>query len=162
MAGKTPPLVFFPVAGSLMACCGIIDVIIYISTRRALVKTSVGMKDSKFSENESALRRFRSGEERERTQSIRMNGFRRMDSDILSTGNGAPVGNKGVGGLGNIVISQTVVMNSENSMDLGAGRTTPRREDSRSERSDSLRSLVGKKDAGSGEDFATQQKSWLA
>jgi hypothetical protein len=162
MAGKTPPLVFFPVAGSLIACCGITDVILYISTRKALVRSSVGMKGSKFSENESVLRRFRTGEERERAQSIKMNCFRRMSSDALPTGNGSPVGNKGVSGLGNIVISQTVVMNSEDSLDSGAGRTTPRREDSRRERSDSLRSLVGKKDGGSGEDFASQQKSWLA
>jgi hypothetical protein len=163
MAGKTPPLVFFPVAGSLMACCGIIDVIIYISTRKALVKSSVGMKGSKFSENENALRRFKSGEERARAQSIRMNGLGRINSDALPIGNGASVGKnfskKGaaVGGFGDIVVSQTVVMDSEDSQDSRTGNTTPRREDSRSDRSDSLRSLVGGK-----EDFTAQQKSWLA
>jgi hypothetical protein len=44
MAGKEPPLGFFPVAGSLMASCGFVDVILYLWTRKALLKTSVGMK----------------------------------------------------------------------------------------------------------------------
>lgn len=87
-----------------------------------------------------------------------MNGMARMNSDALPIGNGAPVGKKGAnGGLGDIVVSQTVVMASEDSQDSRTGNTTPREGDSRSERSDSLRSLVGGK-----EDFATQQKSWLA
>ncbi|KAH9203188.1 G protein-coupled glucose receptor regulating Gpa2-domain-containing protein, partial [Leptodontidium sp. 2 PMI_412] len=40
MAGKRPPLVFFPIAGTLMASCGIIDVILYLTTRKALVRSS--------------------------------------------------------------------------------------------------------------------------
>ena len=47
MAGKEPPLGFFPVAGSLMASCGFVDVILYLWTRKALLKTSVGMKASR-------------------------------------------------------------------------------------------------------------------
>lgn len=144
-----------------MACCGIVDVTIYISTRKSLVKSSVGMKGSKFTENENALRRFKSGEERQQEQSIRMNGLGRTNSDALPIGNRASVGKnfskKGAGGFGDIVVSQTVVMDSEDSQDSRTGNTTPRRGGSRSDRSDSLRSLVGGK-----EDFAAHQKTWLA
>ncbi|KUJ09543.1 uncharacterized protein LY89DRAFT_761129 [Mollisia scopiformis] len=155
MAGRTPPLVFFPVAGSLMACCGAIDVILYISTRKALVKSSVGMIGSGYSENTNALRRFRTGEEerQQRERSIRMN---RMESDV-GVANSASQGKKG---FGDIVVSQTVVMSEEGSVEEGrspggAGG------DGRSERSDSLRSLVRRKDEEQ-EDFERQQKSWLA
>jgi hypothetical protein len=44
MAGHEPPLAFFPAAGTLMACCGITDVLLYIWTRKALLKSSVGIK----------------------------------------------------------------------------------------------------------------------
>ncbi|KAE9366923.1 hypothetical protein N431DRAFT_283099, partial [Stipitochalara longipes BDJ] len=37
MAGHEPPLAFFPAAGTLMACCGITDVLLYIWTRKALL-----------------------------------------------------------------------------------------------------------------------------
>ncbi|KAH8669477.1 G protein-coupled glucose receptor regulating Gpa2-domain-containing protein, partial [Tricladium varicosporioides] len=37
MARKTPPMVFYCVAGTLMASCGVIDVALYIYTRKALV-----------------------------------------------------------------------------------------------------------------------------
>jgi len=158
MAGRTPPLVFFPVAGSLMACCGIIDVIIYISSRKALLKSSVGIKGSNFSDSGNALRRFNTGEERQGAQSIRMNGLGRMDSDSIPEGNEAPPRNKG--GFGNIVVSHQTVVMSEDSLESRTGSTTPRREDSRSERSDSLRSLVGKKDEDQA-GFESQQKSWL-
>ncbi|CAL3970186.1 unnamed protein product [Diplocarpon coronariae] len=44
MAGKRPPLIFFLVSGTLMASCGIIDVLLYLSTRKALVRSSVGVR----------------------------------------------------------------------------------------------------------------------
>lgn len=80
----------------------------------------------------------------------------RMDSDV-GVANGASQGKKG---LGDIVVSQTVVMSEEGSVEEGrspggAGG------DGRSERSDSLRSLVRRKDEEQ-EDFERQQKSWLA
>jgi hypothetical protein len=59
--------------------------------------------------------------------------------------------------LGEIMVSQTVVLDSEDSQYSRNGSTTPRREDSRSGRSDSLKSLVGGK-----EDFIEQQKGWRA
>lgn len=45
MAGRKPPLVYFCVAGTMMASCGFIDVILYIYTRKALVRSNVGMKN---------------------------------------------------------------------------------------------------------------------
>ncbi|PQE09604.1 integral membrane protein [Rutstroemia sp. NJR-2017a WRK4] len=158
MAGRPPPLIFFPVAGSLMASCGIIDVLLYISTRKALVRTNVGLHGSKFPDSENALRRFESSA---RAQSIRMKGLGRINSDELPPVNEGSMGNNfsksagATGGLGDIVVSKSVVLDSEESQYSRNGSTTPRMEDSRSGRSDSLKSLVGGK-----EDFLEQQKGW--
>lgn len=45
MAGRRPPLVYFCIAGAMMASCGFIDVILYIYTRKALVRSNVGIKN---------------------------------------------------------------------------------------------------------------------
>ncbi len=39
MAGKQPETIYYLVAGSMMASCGWLDVMLYISTRRVLVST---------------------------------------------------------------------------------------------------------------------------
>jgi len=44
MIGNSPSLTYYCVSGSLMASCGFIDVLLYISTRKALLHTSVGVK----------------------------------------------------------------------------------------------------------------------
>jgi hypothetical protein len=148
MAGRTPPLVFFPVAGSLMACCGAIDVILYISTRKALVRSSVGMKGSGHSENQNTLRRFKTGEDDVvlTARGIRM-------SRIHEDSSAAELERRKAG-FGDIVVS-TVVTSEEGSME----ERTPGGADGQSERSDSLRSLVRRKEEP--DDFERQQKSWL-
>lgn len=123
MAGKRPPLVFFPVAGTLMASCGIIDVVLYLTTRKALVRSSVGAKGSgngltRFRTNESARREARG-------QSFRLGEIRdEEEEDRLPVGNGAPLG-------GTIVVSKSIVMSADSFQESG-----------RSHRSDSLQSLV--------------------
>ncbi|KAG4416016.1 hypothetical protein IFR04_010841 [Cadophora malorum] len=124
MAGKRPPLVFFPIAGTLMASCGIIDVILYLTTRKALVRSSVGAKGQGHS---TGLTRFRTNESARRGargQSFRLGEMRDEDEDQLPVGNGAPLG-------GTIVVSKSIVMSADSFE--GSGR---------SQRSDSLQSLV--------------------
>ncbi|KAM3072570.1 hypothetical protein ACMFMG_009363 [Clarireedia jacksonii] len=160
MAGNPPPLIFFPVAGSFMASCGVIDVLLYISTRKALVRTSVGMHSRKHAEPENELRKLESGA---RARISRLKGLEKVDSEDLELGNGASVGNNfsknggtATGGLGDIVVRQTIVQDSEESQYSRAGSTATRREDSRG-RSDSVKSLVGGK-----VEFTEQQKGWRA
>ncbi len=136
MAGKTPPLIFFPIAGTLMASCGIIDVILYLTTRKALVRSSVGLKGSS-----NGLARFRTNEStrRARGQSIRLGGLRdQEEEDNIPVGNGAPLS-------GTIVVSKSVVMSADS---LGEGAS------GRSGRSDSLQSLVANKEEAT-------NNSWL-
>lgn len=126
MAGKRPPLAFFPIAGTMMASCGIIDVILYLTTRKALVKSSVGAKGSS-----SGLTRSQTNESTRtvaRGQSFMLGGLRdEEEDDRISVGNGAPLG-------GTIVVSKSVVMSADSYE--GPGRSQ------RSQRSDSLQSLV--------------------
>jgi hypothetical protein len=44
MLGNSPSVTYYCVSGAMMASCGVIDVLLYISTRKALLKTSVGVK----------------------------------------------------------------------------------------------------------------------
>ena len=141
MTGKTPPLVYFPIAGALMASCGFIDVILYITTRKALVRSSVGMKSSGVIEN--GLSKFRTREPRKKDarNSIPMDG--------LNSAGGA----EGMNGRrshlprGTIVVSKSVTRSEDSfgttpASTIGVGR------------SDSMSSLVKKEDGSN--------KSWLA
>jgi len=76
MMGRNPPLAYYPVVGTLIASCGVIDVILYISTRKGLVKSSVGMKSSRFVD--CGLARFRSADSKkgDTRDVIRMEGLR--------------------------------------------------------------------------------------
>ncbi|KAK0102614.1 hypothetical protein ONS95_006223 [Cadophora gregata] len=134
MAGKRPPLVFFPIAGTLMASCGIIDVILYISTRKALVRSSVGVKGQSRSARSRANESSRRGA---RGQSFRLGELRDHDEeDQIRVGNGVLLG-------GTIVVSKSIVMSADS---FEGSR--------RSQRSDSLQSLVVNK-----EDVS--HKAWL-
>lgn len=42
MAGKELSLVYFCVAGTMMATCGVMDVLLYLSTRKAIIKSELG------------------------------------------------------------------------------------------------------------------------
>jgi hypothetical protein len=137
MAGQNPPAIFFPIAGTMMACCGVVDVILYLSTRKALVKSSVG---SRGGDNEN-LTRFRSRDSMP---------TRRGDSMLLS---GISRGTSRADGR--IMVEREVVMiegpkNSQVTVREEAKETEEEREGLESEtgslskRSDSLRSLVGR------------------
>jgi hypothetical protein len=78
MAGKEPPLGFFPVAGGLMASCGFVDVILYLWTRKALLKSSVGMKTSNYDSHH--LSKIRHGT-RNRAEVMQMDGPRNGDEE---------------------------------------------------------------------------------
>jgi hypothetical protein len=141
MTGKSPPLVYFPVAGTLMASCGVIDVILYMTTRKALVRGSVGMKSSGASG--SVLRKFRTADSRrtEIRSSIRMEGLKPNDTEEGTSGRRSHLPK------GTIVVSKSVTR-SEDSFG-----TTPVSKIGVT-RSESMRSLVK---AEEGND-----KSWLA
>ncbi|CZT44697.1 uncharacterized protein RSE6_04903 [Rhynchosporium secalis] len=100
MAGRQPPLVFFPIAGTLMASCGIIDVVLYLTTRKALVRGSLGVKGSS-----SGRPRFGIGgllRRGPRSQSIRLGGLRdEGEEDRIPVGVEAPLD-------GIIVVSKSV------------------------------------------------------
>lgn len=157
-----------PVAGSLMASCGAVDVLLYILTRKALVKSNVGLKGSGFSEdreNGNVLNRSQTRDSRKELESIGMkNGVRggKGTSYTVSPTSRAPVSRGG--GFGDIVVSKSVYLSeaslgSERETETGASYTSHRNEETRSE-SDSIRSLV--KRNSNGDDFETKQKSWLA
>ncbi|KAL2060702.1 hypothetical protein VTL71DRAFT_9343 [Oculimacula yallundae] len=122
MAGRRPPSVFFPIAGTLMASCGIIDVVLYLTTRKALVRSSVGDRGSS-----SGHSRFRTDDltrRGTRGHSFRLGGLRdEEEEDQIPVGNGAPLG-------GTIVVSKSIVMSAD-----------PFEGSARSRRSDSLQSM---------------------
>jgi hypothetical protein len=127
MAGKEPPLGFFPVAGSLMASCGFVDVVLYLWTRKSLLKTSVGMKPSSHgSHHLSQIRHGMPGR-----AEFPQGGLGDRDEERMPGRNEVP------GRKGTIVISKSITTTrSENS--LGDSR-----EDSdRPLTADSRRSLV--------------------
>lgn len=168
MAGKNPPLAFMPVAGSLMASCGAVDVLLYILTRKALVKSNVGLKGSGFSEdreNGNVFNRSQTKDSRKELESIAMrNGVRggKGTSYIVSPTSRAPVSRGG--GFGDIVVSKSVYLSeasieSEGETETRNSHISHRNREARSE-SDSIRSLV--KRNSNKDDFETKQKSWLA
>lgn len=53
MAGRSPPLAYYCVAGTLMATCGLADVLLYLTTRRAIIRSEVGIRRTKHSRAES-------------------------------------------------------------------------------------------------------------
>jgi len=134
MAGHELPLAFFPAAGTLMACCGITDVLLYIWTRKALLKSSVGIKTHSTPEN---------GMERRQT----LNGVRlSMGGDQVKMNrlakNGPAQAHMSDFHLakGGIVVSKSVTTTRDVDS-LGYDRD----DGNGSERSDSLKSLVLKK-----------------
>jgi hypothetical protein len=135
MTGKNVPLVYLAVAGTMMASCGVIDVILYISTRKALVRSSVGMKTNKIVGNGLAKLQSR---RRETRDAIRMDGLRGPEKNDDTRKSQLP--------RGTIVVSKSV-MRSEDSFGTTAEAN------SAISRSESLRSLVNKEE--------TKEKSWL-
>jgi len=129
MAGKEPPLAFFPAAGTLMACCGITDVLLYIWTRKALLKSSVAKPSSS---SEDGLTRRATLEARRKSMGgdVRMSRLTKASPTIphLSTFNLAK---------GGIVVSKSVTTTRDESW-LGFDKE----EGNGSDRSDSLQSLV--------------------
>ncbi len=121
MAGRSPPAAYFPAAGTLMASCGFIDVLLYMWTRKALVKSSVGIKrgggmdDKRFTSRSHGIAAANGNV----TVGYRMDGVRREGGQERG-----------------IVVTKNVVMDRES----GDASPSP----VRSERSDSLRSLVVK------------------
>jgi hypothetical protein len=102
MVGRNPSLVYYCVAGALMSSCGVIDVILYISTRKALVKSSVGVKGSQpgeLSEMNRSNPRSEMGQCINVVQQVRM--------DILTQKEEED------GGRGGIVVSKSVVSIAE-------------------------------------------------
>ena len=134
MTGKNVPLVYLAVAGTMMASCGVIDVILYISTRKALVRSSVGMKTNGIVGNGLAKLQSR----RETRDAIRMDGLRGPENNDTRRSQ-LP--------RGTIVVSKSVTR-SEDSFGTTAEAN------SAISRSESLKSLVNKEEA--------KEKSWLA
>jgi hypothetical protein len=145
MTHKNPPLMFYCVAGALMSSCGVIDVALYIYTRKGLVKSSIGLKVPQL--NGDRLTRFRtvdsrrSGRAGEGAQNIRMSGIAHVDLDDDGTSKEHAMAK------GAIIVSKSVTR----SEDTYSAST----EGSRN-RSDSMKSLVVKKDE------QDSDKSWLA
>jgi hypothetical protein len=136
MTGKTVPLVYLAVAGTMMASCGVIDVILYISTRKALVRSSVGMKSNRIVG--SGLAKLQS-RRRETRDAIRMEGLRVPEENVDGRRSQLP--------RGTIVVSKSVTR-SEDSFGTTAEAN------SAISRSESLRSLVDKEDG--------RDKSWIS
>ena len=123
-----------------MACCGITDVLLYIWTRKALLKSSVGIKPLSTSESGTERRVPTNGGQGSMDgDQVRMN---RLTKTV------SPQGHMSAFHLnkGSIVVSKSVTTTrSQNALQ-------DEREDYSSERTDSLKSLVMKKDFS---------KSWL-
>lgn len=136
MAGKNVPLVYLAVAGTMMASCGVIDVILYISTRKALVRSSVGARSNRtIGDGVAELQTRR----RETRDAIRMQGLQSSGEDTDGRRSQLP--------RGTIVVSKSVTRSEDSS------RTRPEAASAIS-RSESLRSLVGTNEV--------KEKSWLA
>jgi hypothetical protein len=133
MTGRNVPTVYLVVAGTMMASCGFIDVVLYISTRKALVKSSVGVKSDRIMGNGIARLKSRTRD------AIRMEGLKVPDVDGQGRSSQLP--------RGTIVVSKSVIR-SEDSFGTTAEATAA------FSRSDSLQSLVDKDEGG--------DSSWLA
>ncbi|KAG0647198.1 hypothetical protein D0Z07_7177 [Hyphodiscus hymeniophilus] len=126
MTGRDVPTMYLAVAGSVIASCGFIDVILYISTRKALVRSSVGVKsDRRNTGNELAHSYSRRNGERD---VIRMEGLQDAAKE-----RGRPRMPTGT-----IVVSKSV-MRSEDSFGTTAEMSPA------ISRSESLKSLVEKR-----------------
>ena len=134
MAGHDPPLAFFPAAGTLMACCGITDVLLYIWTRKALLKSSVGIKSFSTPENGRERRIINGRRPSMGGDQVRMNRLAK---------NGPPQAHMSDFHLakGGIVVSKSVT--TTRSVDSMA---YDRDDGNGSERSDSMKSLVMKRE----------------
>lgn len=124
MAGKSPPLSYLAVAGVLMSSCGIVDVVLYITTRKALIRTNVGVKSSRIVGN-GLTKVETAGSRRQKSRDT-------INMEDLNTPSVPASG---------IVVSKSVTR-SENSF------ATHGEPHSSMERSDSLRSLVNKQELG--------------
>ncbi|KAK2623835.1 hypothetical protein QTJ16_007016 [Diplocarpon rosae] len=118
MVGRPPPLAFFLVAGTLMASCGIIDVMLYLSTRKALVRSSVGARSPFKIQTSEATRK------ETRSQSFALKGFHEDGDHGVVPSPSVPRSS------GTIVVSKSIFMSADS-----VGRPC---------RSDSRRSLVPK------------------
>lgn len=135
MTGKNVSLVYLVVAGTMMASCGVIDVILYMNTRKALVKTSVGMKSNKKYGIELTKLQSR---RRKARDVIRMEGLGVSEDNSEVRGSQVP--------RGTIVVSKSVTR-SEDSFGNTANANPA------ISRSESLTSLVEKEER--------RNKSWL-
>ncbi|TVY92928.1 hypothetical protein LAWI1_G004902 [Lachnellula willkommii] len=131
MAHKQPPILFFCVAGALMALSGIVDVALYVYTRKSLVKTSIGIKRN----TQQAGNRLVNIQNPGSRSMFPGDGFGRMD------GHTKLASDDGIAKDGVIMVSQSVTMSEESyetsgGVYAGAGR------------SESMKSLV-KDDRGS-------------
>ena len=121
-----------------MASCGFIDVLLYLSTRKALVRSSLGVKRSRANRQLPVAvtsRFWNTSSKEDDAPSVRMDEF------YLGGGNRGAHEDSEHAQKGAIVVSKTVIRReeSEDAFDTehsNAGDTTPGR-------SDSVRSLVG-------------------
>jgi hypothetical protein len=135
MAGNEPPLAFFPVAGTLMACCGITDVLLCIWTRKALLKSNVGIKV--FADPENGITRPATMDSRRKSMggdAVRLSRLTKVDTTT------AHFPDFDLEKEGIVVPKSVMTMRSEDSLGLGGD------EGNGSDRSDSFKSLVVKKD----------------
>lgn len=129
MAHKTPPLMFYCVAGGLMAACGVVDVALYVYTRKSLVKSSIGTKGNT-QQAGNRLTKLQTPGSRSMFPGDgigRMDGHTKLASDDGMTKDGV------------ILVSQSVTM-SEESYETSDGVYA------RAGRSESMKSLVLRKD----------------
>lgn len=146
MANKNPPMIFYCVAGSMMASCGFIDVGLYMYTRKALVRSSIGLKESNGGPGDDNPSGYSNGNgigdlDGESSDNIRMggmNGDRDRDTDSLS------IEQKETMGRSAIIVSRSVTRTEDQFP-----------QNTKYQRSDSLKSLVEREENGS-------DKSWLA
>lgn len=124
MAGKNPPLSYLAVAGILMSSCGIVDVVLYISTRKALIRTNVGVKSSRIVGDE--LTNFKTAGSVRNRERDTMNVQGGRIPDVPASG---------------IVVSKSVTRSEDSFLNQGEPHSSM-------ERSDSLRSLVNKQGLG--------------
>jgi hypothetical protein len=142
MAHKSPPIMFYCVAGVLMASCGVIDVALYIYTRKALVKSSIGLKvPQRSGDHLTRLRTVDSRRSGGPVQTIRMSGIANADLDDDGRSK------EQVMAKGAILVSKSVTRSEDS---CSASTEGPHY------RSDSMKSLVVKKDE------QDSDKSWLA
>jgi hypothetical protein len=153
MTGRKPPLMYYTVAGAMMACCGFVDVALYIYTRKALVRSNVGHRRRLTTSQNHSLSQYPSvGQQR---RDAWHTSWHEDDSIAASLREGASqedidmhVDHKLKIENGAIVVQQTITRREEGDEEtVGEGRFA---------RSESLKSLVGKGEGGTG------GKSWLA